>query len=147
MSFSAAYLPEVGLREPFHTTPEASRRGRGLEIWAALRSLGRSGVADLIEGCCRHARRFGDALREAGFEVLNDVELNQVVVRFGDAEQTRRVIASIQDEGIYWCGPTVWRGQVAMRISVSSWATREQDVERSLESILRSAKRVGCVEG
>jgi glutamate/tyrosine decarboxylase-like PLP-dependent enzyme len=143
MSFSAAYLPEVGLREPFHTTPEASRRGRGVEIWAALRSLGRSGVADLIDGCCRHARSFETGLRAAGFEVLNDVVLNQVVVSFGDAEQTGEVIRTVQDEGICWCGPTEWRGQAAMRISVSSWATRERDVERSLESILRCADRVG----
>jgi len=99
---------------------------------AALRSLGRRGLADLIARTCRHATRFADGLREAGYEILNDVVINQVLVSFGDAELTRRVIAGIQADGTCWAGATEWQGHTAMRISVSSWATTEDDVERSL---------------
>jgi len=108
-------------------------------VWAALRSLGRAGVADLIERTCRHATRFADALRGAGAEILNDVVLNQVVVSFGDEARNREVLARIAADGTCWCGPTVWRGQMAMRISVSSWATTAEDVESSLVAILRAA--------
>jgi glutamate/tyrosine decarboxylase-like PLP-dependent enzyme len=117
-----------------------SRRARGIEIWAALRSLGRSGHSDLIERTCRYARRFAKGLTQAGYPVLNDVVLNQVLVAFGDAETTRRVIEKVQTDGTCWCGSTEWQGHTAMRISVSSWATTESDVERSLEAILRIAK-------
>jgi glutamate/tyrosine decarboxylase-like PLP-dependent enzyme len=139
MSATAAYLMPSEQREPDHYTPEMSRRARGVEIWAALRSLGRSGLADLIERNCRYASRFAEGLRTAGYRVLNQVELNQVLVSFGDAETTRRVIAAVQTEGTCWCGSTVWQGHTAMRISVSSWATTEADVERSLAAILRVA--------
>jgi glutamate/tyrosine decarboxylase-like PLP-dependent enzyme len=142
MSTSAAYLIEGDQREPYHYTPEMSRRARGIEIWSALRSLGRSGLADMIERTCRYAARFADGLAAAGFSVLNDVVLNQVLVSFGDAETTRRVIAAVQADGTCWCGGTVWQGQTAMRISVSSWATTEADVERCLEAMLRVAARV-----
>ena len=138
MAVSAAYLPqETDVRHPSDYTPEMSRRARGVEIWAALRSLGRSGFVELVERNCRQARRFADGLREAGCEILNDVVLNQVLVSFGDAETTRRVIKGIQEDGTCWCGETTWRGRVAMRISVSSWATRDVDVERSLEAMVR----------
>jgi len=136
----APYLPDASVREPFHWTPEASRRARGIEAWAALRSLGRSGVAELVERCCRLARRFADGLGEAGFDVLNDVVLNQVLVSFGDAPTTRRVMAAVQSEGTCWCGGTIWQGHTAMRISVSSWATTEADVDRSVEAIVRVAR-------
>jgi glutamate/tyrosine decarboxylase-like PLP-dependent enzyme len=139
MSASAAYLIASDDREPDAYTPEMSRRARGVEIWAALRSLGRSGLADLIERNCRCAARFAEGLRAAGHQVHNEVELNQVLVSFGDAATTRRVIAAIQADGTCWCGSTVWQGQTAMRISVSSWATTEADVERSLAAILRLA--------
>ena len=140
MSVSAAYLEGQDMRgEPYQYTPEMSRRARGVEVWAALRSLGRAGVADLIERSCRHATRFAEGLRAAGYQVLNDVVSNQVLVSFGDADTTRRVIAAIQAEGTCWCGGTVWQGQAAMRISVSSWATTERDVELSLASMLRNA--------
>jgi glutamate/tyrosine decarboxylase-like PLP-dependent enzyme len=142
MSVSAAYLVQSDHREPDSYTPEMSRRARGVEVWAALRSLGRSGLADLVERCCRHATRFAGGLREAGYEILNEVELNQVLVTFSDAETTRRVIAAIQADGTCWCGGTVWQGKTAMRISVSSWATTEEDVERSLEAMLRIAAQV-----
>src|SRR5947199_408803 len=125
-----------------HNTPEFSRRARGIEVWAALRSLGRQGLADLIERTCRHATRFAEGLREAGYEILNEVVINQVLVSFGDAELTRRVIAGIQADGTCWAGATVWQGRTAMRISVSSWATTEDDVERSLEAMLRVAAGV-----
>jgi glutamate/tyrosine decarboxylase-like PLP-dependent enzyme len=139
MTMRAAYLPEGGLRDPADTTPELSRRARGVEVWAALRSLGRSGLAELVDRCCRHAARFGRALAAAGYPPLNDVVLNQVLVSFGEAERTRRVIAAIQADGTCWCGGTVWQGHTAMRISVSSWATTDEDVDRSVEAILRCA--------
>lgn len=139
MTVNAAYLVQGETREPFHYTPDFSRRARGVEIWAALRSLGSEGLADLIERTCRYAARFAEGLHEAGYDVLNDVVLNQVLVSFGDAETTRRVIANIQEDGVCWCGGTVWQGQTAMRISVSSWATTDEDVERSLEAMIRVA--------
>jgi len=108
-------------------------------VWAALRSLGSAGLAELLERNCRQARRFAQGLRAAGHDILNQVILNQVLVAFGDAERTRSVIAALQQEGTCWCGPTVWQGRTAMRISVCSWATRDADVERSLEAILRAA--------
>ncbi len=135
----AAYLVETGTREPWFFTPELSRRARGIEVWAALKSLGREGLARLIETNCHQAIRFAEALRGAGFKVPNEVVLNQVLVSFGDDETTRRVIAAIQADGTCWCGPTVWQGKAYMRISVSSWATTAQDVEKSLDAILRIA--------
>ena len=139
MSASAPYLMEGVSREPCQFVPEFSRRARGIELWAALASLGRSGLADLIERCCRHAARFAEGLHRAGYEVPNDVVLNQVLVHFGDDRRTRDVIARVQQDGTCWCGGTIWKGRAAMRISVSSWATTEEDVERSLEAILRIA--------
>ena len=136
----AAYLQEAGTRQPCHYTPEGSRRARAIEIWAALRSLGRRGLAELIERDCQLATRFADGLRGAGFEILNDVVLNQVLVSFGEPERTRRIIAEIQQEGTCWCGGTVWQGRTAMRISVSSWATTADDVDRSLAAILGIAR-------
>ena len=139
MTSSAAYLVEGDRREPYQYTPDFSRRGRGVEVWAALRSLGKRGLADLIERCCRHARRFASELGGAGYEILNDVVLNQVLVSFGDADRTRRVIAALQADGTCWCGGTEWQGRTAMRISVSSWATTDEDVEVSLAAMLRVA--------
>jgi glutamate/tyrosine decarboxylase-like PLP-dependent enzyme len=139
MSVGGAYLAQDEDRVPYQYTPDFSRRARGVEVWAALRQLGRSGLADLIERTCRHATRFADGLLAAGYSVLNDVVLNQVLVSFGNAERTRDVIRRIQAEGTCWCGGTVWQGQTAMRISVSSWATTDEDVERSLAAILRAA--------
>lgn len=142
MAISADYLPTEGeFRNPSDYTPELSRRARGVDVWAALRTLGRSGVAELVERCCAHARRFADALAaEPGCHVLNDLVLNQVLVSFGDADRTRRVIAALQQEGSLWAGPTVWQGQTAMRLSVSSWATTDDDVARSLEAIRRTTR-------
>jgi glutamate/tyrosine decarboxylase-like PLP-dependent enzyme len=139
MAASAAYLAPDVPRHPFRYTPEMSRRARGVEVWAGLRSLGRAGLAEVIDRTCRHATRFAEGLRAAGHAVLNDVVLNQVLVSFGDADTTSRVIAAVQDDGTCWCGGTVWQGRAAMRISVSSWATTDDDVDRSLDAILRAA--------
>ena len=141
MAITAEYLPTRSAhRNPSDFTPELSRRARGVEVWAAMHSLGRAGLADLFERNCRQAMRFADGLREAGYEVLNDVVLNQVLVAFGDAERTRAVIAALQQEGTCWCGATVWQGRTAMRISVCSWATTDADVDRSLDAIRRVAR-------
>ena len=145
MATNASYLGQSAERHPFRLTPEMSRRARGVDAWAALRSLGRKGLADMIERCCRHAERFADGLRQAGYAVLNDVVLNQVLVSFGDAGTTDKVIAGVQQDGTCWCGGTVWQGQTAMRISVCSWATTDEDVEKSLAAMLRVAAR--AIEG
>ncbi|MGE0439567.1 MAG: aspartate aminotransferase family protein [Gemmatimonadales bacterium] len=142
MALSAAYLPSGAGRQPDHFTPELSRRARGVETWAALRALGRDGVRELVERCCRLARRFAAGLEAAGYPPLNDVVLNQVCVPFGDEATTDRVVALVQDSGECWCGGTTWRGRRAMRISVSSWATTEADVDRSLRAILAAAAAV-----
>jgi len=139
MSVGGAYLVQDEHRVPYQYTPDFSRRARGIEVWAALRQLGRSGLADLIERTCRYAGRFAEGLLGAGYRVLNDVVLNQVLVSFGSSERTLEVIARVQNEGTCWCGGTVWQGHTAMRISVSSWATTDADVERSLAAILRAA--------
>jgi glutamate/tyrosine decarboxylase-like PLP-dependent enzyme len=142
MSMTGAYLVQGTAREPYQYTPELSRRARGIEVWAALRALGRNGLAEMIERNCSAAARFAQGLQEAGYQVLNDVVLNQVLVSFGSPETTDRVIAGIQLDGSCWCGGTVWQGQRAMRISVSSWATTAADVERSLKAILSAARAV-----
>lgn len=139
MAMVAAYLPEGARREPCHYTPEMSRRARGVELWALLRGMGRRGMAALIERTCAHAARFAEGLREMGFAVLNEVVINQVLVSFGTAERTMEVMRRVQAEGVCWCGETMWQGRVAMRISVSSWATTADDVERSLDSIRRAS--------
>lgn len=140
MAITASYYPEPSARrEPMQWGPESSRRARAVEIWAALRSLGRQGVEYLIERTCNHAAKFAEGFRAAGYEVLNDVTLNQVLVSFGGDDRTARIIQAIQDEGTCWCGGTVWRGRRAMRVSVSSWATTDADVSRSLQAILRIA--------
>ena len=139
MSIQAAYLMQGEQREPSHYNPELSRRARGVELWAGLRSLGQSGVGEIVERTSSHARRFAAGLRAAGHHVLNDVMINQVLVSFGSAERTLRVVARLQSEGTCWCGSTVWQGHTAMRISVSSWATTEADVDLSLQAMLKAA--------
>ncbi len=144
MGVRASYLVHSdpdGPRDELDWNPEFSRRARGFPVYAAIRSLGRSGVAEIVERCCSHARRFGEELGEAdGVEVLNEVVLNQVLVRFGgDDDRTRTVIQRVQEEGTCWLSGTTWRGVAAMRISVSNWSTTEDDVARSIESILRAA--------
>jgi glutamate/tyrosine decarboxylase-like PLP-dependent enzyme len=140
MQIQASYLDLGEHREPSDYNPELSRRARGVELWAGLRSLGRSGMAEIVERTSSHARRFAQGLRAAGYQVLNDVVINQVLVSFGSAEKTLRAIARLQTEGTCWCGSTVWQGQTAMRISVSSWVTTKEDVERSLAAMLKAAE-------
>jgi glutamate/tyrosine decarboxylase-like PLP-dependent enzyme len=151
MSVTASYLVQSdphGPRDQLDWNPEFSRRARGFPVYAAIRSLGRTGVAELVERCCAHARRFGEELAaDPNVEILNDVVLNQVLVRFlddaGDHDaRTRAVIDAVQRDGACWLSGTTWHGTAAMRISVSSWATTSQDVERSLEAIQRAAAEV-----
>lgn len=139
MSSPAAYLVEGEKRDGLAFVPEMSRRARGIEIWAALHSLGRRGLAEMIERNCSQAQRMASGLQDAGYKVLNDIVLNQVLVSFGDSEQTRQVITALQAEGTCWCGGTVWQDQTAMRISFSSWATTDEDVRRCLDAIVRVA--------
>jgi glutamate/tyrosine decarboxylase-like PLP-dependent enzyme len=145
MAVTAEYLPNPGAghpgadRNPCDYTPELSRRARGVEVWAALRSLGSSGIEQLVRRNCAQAREFAALLAAAGHEILNDVVLNQVLVAFGDAERTRRVVTALQREGTCWCGITVWQGRTAMRISVSNWSTDDADVARSAAAMLRVA--------
>jgi glutamate/tyrosine decarboxylase-like PLP-dependent enzyme len=141
MSMSAAYFTPGAAREPSQCSPEMSRRARGVELWATLRSLGRSGLAALIERTCARAQQFAAGLRARGYEVLNDVVINQVLVSFGAADATRGVIERLQRDGTCWCNGTEWQGRTAMRISVSSWATSEDDVEISLAAIDRASGR------
>ena len=140
MAITSAYFVPGEAREPSQYTPEMSRRARGVDLWAALRSLGRRGLADLVARTCRHARRFAAGLTAAGFEILNDVVINQVLVSFGSPETTRRVIERVQADGTCWCGGTEWQGRTAMRISVSGWATTDADVELSLAAMVRCAR-------
>ncbi len=135
---NATYLMRDRRRQPNNLVPELSRRARGVEFWAALKALGKRGVEDLVNRSCAHARRFAQGLADAGYEVLNEVVLNQVVFACSDEAATRAALAAIQASGVTWLGPTTWRGRLCMRISVSSWATTEQDVERSL-AVMRRA--------
>jgi glutamate/tyrosine decarboxylase-like PLP-dependent enzyme len=139
MGTSAAYFVPGEQREPSQFTPEMSRRARGVELWATLASIGRQGLSGIVERTCRHARRFAEGLRARGFEILNDVVINQVLVSFGPPDVTREAIRRIQADGTCWCGATEWHGRTAMRISVSSWATTDEDVEISLAAMIRAA--------
>ena len=138
MSASADYLPGAAA-EAMGVTPESSQRARGIEVWAALATLGRDGVAALVDSSCLLARRFADGMRAAGFDVLNDVVLNQVLVSFGSAERTDAVIAAVQQDGTCWCGPTTWHGKRAMRVSVSGWSTTADDIDRSVAAVVACA--------
>ncbi|MCW2859739.1 MAG: Pyridoxal-dependent decarboxylase [Actinoallomurus sp.] len=143
MSYAAAYLiGSGGAPAGADLTAESSRRARGFGVWAGLRELGRDGVATLVNRCCALARRFAEGLTSAGFEVANEVVLNQVLVGFGDDARTDRVVAAVQADGTCWAGGTTWRGRRLMRISVSNATTTEADVDRSIAAITRLA--CGC---
>ena len=143
MAVMASYLMPSEHRENWEWTLDSSRRARGFPLYAAIRSLGREGVQALVERCCALAVRIADRLRETdGVEILNDVVLNQVLVRFGDDERTRAVIAAVQADGTAWMGGTTWHGVAAMRISVSNWSTTETDADRTADAILRAAASV-----
>ena len=141
MEATAAYLPEDAPIEPMQVTPQSSQRARGAEVWAVLATLGRDGLAALVDRTCALARRFADGMRSAGHTVANDVVLNQVIVDFGDQARTSAVVAAVQAEGTCWCGPTTWRGRAAMRVSVSCWNTTEEDIDRSVAAVLACANR------
>ena len=147
MAYTAEYLTGQVEGRVFGSgdfVPESSRRARGFAAWAGLRSLGRQGVADLVDRCCHLARRFATQLGTLdGVEVVNDVVLNQVLVRVGDGPFTQRVEAAVQRDGTAWIGGTVWRGERLLRISVSNWTTTEADVDRTvaaIESVIRSLR-------
>ena len=129
---NATYLMKDENRQPNNFTPELSRRARGIEFWAALKSLGAVGVESIVDRSCLYARRFADGLGAAGYKMLNDVVLNQVVFVADDEAHTCRALTYIQNSGRVWLGPTTWRNQYAMRISVSSAATTSEDIEESL---------------
>jgi aromatic-L-amino-acid decarboxylase len=129
----------LGSKDAIDLTSDGSRRARGFDVWAALRSLGRQGLAELVDRNCGQAAWLAAELRRAGLEVLNEVVLNQVVVAFGSDTRTKAAIKRLQELGDCWCGGTRWHGREAMRISVSGWATTQQDCDRSLQSILRAA--------
>ena len=137
VAVTAAYLPDADSLQPLDVTPESSRRARGIDVWAALRSLGREGLANLIERNCRQARRFAEVLKRSGIDILNDVCLNQVVAYVGDSDRTAAMLQAIEADGTFWCGPTTWRGASAIRVSVSSWATTDDDIEVSAQTFTR----------
>jgi glutamate/tyrosine decarboxylase-like PLP-dependent enzyme len=137
---AAAYIPTDETRQPLQFVPEMSRQARAIPVWAALKSLGKKGLAELVDRNCSQAQQFAKGLNNAGFAILNDIVLNQVLVHFGDAERTQKVIQEIQEEGVCWCGSTAWQGKPAMRISISGWNTTDEDVQRSLESMIRHIK-------
>ena len=131
----AAYLVEGALREPNHHSPELSRRARGIEIWAALKHLGKEGVGDIIDRTCGHASHFAHELEEMGFEILNDVVINQIVATLDDEEKLERFISRVQQSGKTWFGPTFWQDRKAFRISISSHATTKEDIDIALNAI------------
>ena len=138
MSERAPYLIQDERPDPFDTVPEFSRRARGFTVWAALRSLGRQGVAEMVEGFCARARRFADGMSAIeGVEVVNDVVFTQVCVSFGPDEVTREVARRLLGEGTAWMTPSTWHGRAVLRISVSNWRTTETDVDRTLEAVRR----------
>jgi glutamate/tyrosine decarboxylase-like PLP-dependent enzyme len=146
------YVPAEGVvRENHNWVPEASRRARGFPVYVALRVLGRSGLAELIDRCCRLAKRMAERLAESpGVQILNEVVLNQVLVRFspkngGDPDAfTSEVIIRVQKEGTCWLGGTTWHGMHAMRVSISNWSTTENDIDVSADAILSCAQAVAC---
>lgn len=142
MATQAPYLKAGTLVAPKDMGPEFSRSARGVEIWAALRSLGRRGVADLVERCCHHAMGLADGLRGLGYEVLNDVVLNQVVARIGTAHDHAGIVQVVQEAGESWFGQTTWHGQSAIRLSVSSWLTDDHDVQRTITAIRHATEKV-----
>ncbi len=142
MSMEGDYLDQSGSRIPYQYTPELSRRARAIEIWAALHSLGKKGIENLIDRTCNYADKFALGIRNEGFEILNSVVINQVLVSFGDSQLNEKIVSEIQADGTCWVGTSKWKGKTVMRISVSSWATTEEDIEKSLEAIFRIAKKV-----
>lgn len=142
MSISGNYLDQSGVRIPYQYTPELSRKARGVEIWAALKTLGINGVDELITRTCELAKHFSERLSSNGIEILNDVVLNQVLVSFGSDDKTNRVMKATQNDGTCYCSGTKWNGKSAMRISISSWATTKDDIDKSADAIIRIANSI-----
>jgi glutamate/tyrosine decarboxylase-like PLP-dependent enzyme len=140
MSIRGDYLLLGRHRDAIDLSPEASRRARGVDVFAALQQLGRSGLAEMIDRHCDQAKWLSGKLRDAGLEVLNEVVLNQVVVSFGDGPRTKSAVERLQQAGECWCGGTRWRGREAMRVSISAWATTQADMQRTLRAILAAAE-------
>jgi glutamate/tyrosine decarboxylase-like PLP-dependent enzyme len=141
LRIAASYLPGDENRDGMQYTPEMSRRARAVELWATLKSLGKSGVQDLVDRLCRHAGNLAAGLRANGFNVLNEVVFNQVLAAGDGPDQTRAILDYIQKSGECWCGGTIWKGAPAIRISVCSWATTEADVERTLSTFVKARER------
>ena len=141
MQASGAYIQYSDQRDGMLYGPDMSRRARAVEVWAALKYLGRKGVAQLIDGFCDNAASFAAALKEKGFRVLNDVVFNQVLVACETPTETQRTLENIQRGGVCWCGGTVWEDRPAIRVSVCSWATTLDDVAASIEAFVRARKK------
>ena len=140
MGMHGDYLIQDAAGDPLDKVPEVSRRGRAVPVWAVLRALGRSGVADLVDGFCLHATAFADRIPTIeGAEVLNDVDFTQVCVSFGSDERTEAVVRAVLADGTSWMSGSRWRGRAVLRISVSNWSTTDEDVERSLDALRRAA--------
>jgi len=143
MAITASYLPsENAGRNPSDYTPELSRRARGIDVYAVLRQLGKSGVEELVDRCCACAVRFAETFKQAGYEVMNEVVLNQVVVCFGSEQANLKILDLVQKEGTCWVGQTIWKNRLAMRISVSNWQTDFAAVDQSAKVILQTARDV-----
>lgn len=142
MTTIAPYLTEDTEVPPKDMVPEFSRRARGIEVWAAIKEMGSKGVADLIDRCCLHAEKLSEGLKEIGYTILNDVQLNQVVAKIGNPEQLQDILRLIQEEGECWFGSTYWQEQHAVRLSVSSWATTDEDIKRTLNAIQKVTNKV-----
>jgi len=141
-SAAAGYLPAHDTYEAMHSTPQSSQRARQVEVWAVLRTLGRQGIAELVQRLCEVAAAMAERLAAAGFTILNDVVLNQVVLRLDDVATTQALIAEVQADGRLWCGPTTWHGEPAMRISVSSWKTTIDHGRAAADAIVECGHRV-----
>ncbi len=140
----AGYLPPEHGFEAMHHTPQSSQRARQIEVWAALRTLGRDGLAELVQRACTVARAIAARLAEHGFSVCNDVVLNQVLLRPPDPKATNALVAAVQRDGRIWCGPTTWQGTPAIRVSVSSWKTTEADGVAAADVLAECAQRVSA---
>ena len=119
-------------------TPEMSRRARAIELWATLKYLGRSGVEEIVDGLCDRAQQFSEQLSTAGFNILNEVVFNQILVSGSTAEETNETLKNIQESGECWCGRSIWNGEPVIRISVCSWATTAKDIDHSVAAFIKA---------
>ena len=141
MQASASYIIYSENRDNMLLTPDMSRRGRAVELWATLKFLGKRGIAEMIDGFCDHALTLADMLKKEGFQILNDVVFNQVLVSCGTSEETRALLSALQNSGDCWCGGAVWKGVQAIRMSICSWATTEKDIEKTVAAFIKMRKQ------